>query len=86
MAIARMCPSADRLDPSGAPRYATEMDMLASVLVVDDDPDVLQAAELALDGVAHRVDAAATPAELAARLKAGTYECSAWCWSPPMAR
>lgn len=50
--------------------------MLASVLVVDDDPDVLQAAGLALDGVAHRVVAAATPEELAARLKAGAYECA----------
>jgi DNA-binding NtrC family response regulator len=71
-----MCPHTDRLDPGGAPRYAAAMDLLASVLVVDDDPDVLQAAELALDGVAHRVDAAATPEQLAARLKAGTYECA----------
>lgn len=50
--------------------------MLAAVLVVDDDPDVLQAAELALDSVAGRVDVAATPAELAARLGAGAYDCA----------
>jgi CheY-like chemotaxis protein len=76
MALAPMCPHADRLDPGDTPRYAADMDILASVLVVDDDPDVIQAAELALDGVAHRVDAAATPEELAAKLKAGTYECA----------
>lgn len=52
------------------------METLASVLLVDDDPDVAQAAELALDGVAGRVDIAATPAELAARFAAATYDCA----------
>lgn len=72
----QMCPRADRLDPRVAAVYAAMMEMLASVLVVDDDPDVLQAAELALEGVAGRVDVAVTPAELAARLGTGTYDCA----------
>lgn len=71
-----MCPHADRLDPGAVRVYAVRMEMLASVLVVDDDPDVLQAAELALDGVVRRVDGAATPEALAARLKTGVYECA----------
>ena len=52
------------------------MEMLASILVIDDDPDVVQAVDLALDGVVGRVDVAATPGELAARLGAGTYDCA----------
>lgn len=76
MALARMCPHADRLDPGAVQVYARRMEMLASVLVVDDDPDVLQAAELALDGAVRRVDGAATPEELDARLRTTTYECA----------
>ena len=52
------------------------MDRLAALLIVDDDPDVVQAAELALDGLVDRVDVADSPAELAARLAAGRYECA----------
>jgi DNA-binding NtrC family response regulator len=52
------------------------METLTSILVIDDDPDVVQAAELALDGVVGRVDVAATPGEIAARLEAGTYDCA----------
>ena len=52
------------------------MKTLTSILVIDDDPDVAQAAELALDGVVSRVDAATTPGELAARLGASTYDCA----------
>lgn len=66
----------DRLDRSAGPVYVVAMEMLTSLLVVDDDPDVLQAAELALEGVVGRVDVAATPADLTARLGAGTYECA----------
>jgi DNA-binding NtrC family response regulator len=52
------------------------MERLASVLVIDDDPDVVQAAELALEGVTRRVAAAATAAELAAMLDADRYDCA----------
>jgi len=51
------------------------MDEPDAILVVDDDPDVLQAARLVLGAVAERVDTERTSADATARLAAQRYEC-----------
>lgn len=51
------------------------MDKLAAILVVDDDPGVLQAARLVLGPVAERVDTERTSADAVARLSDERYDC-----------
>ena len=46
------------------------MDTVAAFMIVDDDPDVLQAAAMALARVAERIDTATSPEGLAARAQA----------------
>ncbi len=51
------------------------MEPLDAILVIDDDPDVLQAAQLALSAHARRVDLADSPYAIAGLLASRRYDC-----------
>jgi DNA-binding NtrC family response regulator len=59
--------------PSAA--YDAAMQRLDAILVLDDDPDVLQAAELTLAGHAARVVTAQSPDAIAPALADGLFDC-----------
>ena len=51
------------------------MEPLNALLVIDDDPDVLEAAQLALMAYAARVDVLSTPEDVSERIATTPYDC-----------
>lgn len=70
-----MCPHTDILDAARRRGYHPDMEPLNAVLVIDDDPDVLEAAELALMPCAARVETRLSPDGIAGLVTPAAFDC-----------
>lgn len=68
-------PISDGFDGALRPANLTAMDPLVSLLIIDDDVDVLDAAQLALGGHAKRIDAASSLDVVEDHLRQTRYDC-----------
>ena len=73
--VRRGRPISDGFDGAPAPATLTRMEPMLSLLIVDDDTDVLEAAQLALGNHAMRIDAASSLDAAEDHMRRTAYDC-----------